>query len=94
MDKGEKPFYQTFDFWLVFAGVFLLSLLIGGLLTALFAGCPAFGWLLLGSLLAALLAGYLYHDRVASSRKRVVRRAASQRIDQLRSRIFGPEDLQ
>lgn len=79
----EKPFYQSVDFWLVFAGALLVSLLIGGLVSGLFGGCPAFGWVLLSSVLASGIAAYLYHTQIGAARKRQVRRAAATRISQL-----------
>lgn len=56
----EKPFHQRTTFWIGFAAALLVGLVVGGFLATLFGGCPAYFWVLLGSVLFAGLAGYAF----------------------------------
>jgi hypothetical protein len=51
-------FYQNVSFWVVFVAVFIISLILGGFIAAIFKGCPAFFALLIGSIVAAFLAAF------------------------------------
>jgi hypothetical protein len=50
--------FKSTSFWMGFSAAMLISLLIGGLVSAMLNKCPAFGPLLLISIGAALLGGF------------------------------------
>jgi predicted benzoate:H+ symporter BenE len=61
MDKSsDKPLHKRTTYWIGFAAALLVALVIGGFITNLFGGCPAYFWLLLASILFAGVTGYAF----------------------------------
>lgn len=84
-------FFKSTSFWVGFAAAMLITLLVGGLLSALLEKCPAFGPLLLISLGAALLGGFaaqqLFANRVEAATERASGSPLQARIAEARQRL-------
>jgi len=78
--------FQSIGFWISFSAVLLVTLIVGGLLSATLAQCPAFGKLLLISVGVAFLGGLLGYWLIG--RMAPAARAASQiDLEGIKSRV-------